>query len=285
MLETPLRFAPPPRPVPFSISLLASLNAAAQIGWFITGFTSIFFWTFAGNADVSFLTFHGTMASSGVVTGVESTQARENRQTVRANHYDYSVAGRTFSGTSYSTGETVAKGDRVAIEYTPGSPQRSRIVGQRRSIFSAAALFVLIFPAIGLGIVIAATRWGNRRGRLLRDGVFTTGVLKSKRATNTTVNKRRVYELSFEFTARDGRKFEAKARTSDTARLEDEREEPLLYDPEKPEDAVMLDEAPTRPQFDDTGALMARPTAAFLAMIIPAIVIAANTLVLLLKVG
>ena len=141
----------------------------------------------------------------GVVTGVESTQASENRRTIQANHYEYSVAGRTFSGTSYSTGDTVAKGDRVTIEYTPGAPQRSRIAGQRRSMFSPVVLLVLIFPAIGLGVVIGATRWGSRRARLLSDGVFTTGHLVAKRPTNTTVNNRRVFELSFEFSARDGR--------------------------------------------------------------------------------
>jgi len=68
-------------------------------------------------------------------------------------------------------------------------------------------------------------------------------------------------------------------------RLTDEREEPLLYDPENPDDAVMLDEAPSRPRFDESGALVARPVAALLAMILPALVIAVNTLVLLVKLG
>ena len=113
----------------------------------------------------------------------------------------------------------------------------------------------------------------------------TTGVLKAKRATNTTVNNRRVFELTFAFTARDGRQSEAKARTSITERLQDEREEPLLYNPEKPEDAIMLDEASSRPQFDESGTLQGRPVAAFFSMILPAIVIAANVLALLAKLG
>jgi hypothetical protein len=136
-----------------------------------------------------------------------------------------------------------------------------------------------------LAFVWGCLRYGNRRARLLRDGVFTTGVLKSKRPTNTRVNNRTVYVLDFEFTARDGRRCIATARTSMTERLTDEREEPLLYNPEKPEDAVMLDDAPSRPRFDETGALMARPVAALWAMVLPALVIAANTLVLLIKLG
>ena|SRR5947209_2882398 len=284
MLDSLGRFAPPPRRVPFSLSILTTLNPLAQIGWFILGFSSIFFWVFVGNADFSFITFHGAINSvRGVVTRVETTGASEDRTQIRANHYQYSVAGRPFSGVSYSTGEAVASGDDVEVEYKAGAPEVSRIAGQRRRTFGPAVAFVLIFPLVGLGLVVGATTWGSKRARLLRDGVLTTGVLKSKQATNTTVNSRRVYELTFEFTARDGRRCQAKARTSLTQRLEDEREEPLLYNPDNPSDAVMLDDAPSRPQLDESGGLAARPVAARLAMIIPAVVIAANTLVLLSK--
>lgn len=286
MLESTLRFAPPPRRVPFSLSILTTLNGFAQIGWFVVGFGSIFFWAFVGNADFSFLTFHGAMAqASGMVTRVESTNASENRQTIHANHYDYSVAGKTFSGISYSTGKQVSEGDRVSVEYSVSAPEKSRIAGMRRKMFGPFVAFVCIFPLVGLGFVIGGMSWGGRRARLLRDGVFTTGTLMHKRPTNTTVNNRRVFELIFEFTAHDGRRCQAKARTSDPSRLEDERQEPLLFNPEKPEDAVMLDEAPTRPQFDESGELAGRPVAALLAMIIPAIVIAANTLMVLVKLG
>jgi Protein of unknown function (DUF3592) len=282
MLQSMPRFAPPPRSVPFSVAILSSLNPFAQIGWFVLGFGSIFFWAFAGNADFSFVTFRGVLdRASGVVSRVEDTRASEAKRRIYANHYQYSVAGQTFDGVSYSSDSSLSSGDPVEVEYAAGAPGKSRIVGQRRALFGPGIVFVSIFPLIGLGIVYGATRYGSKRARLLRDGVFTTGTLKAKRPTNTTVNNRRVFELVFEFTARDGRKCEATARSSITDRLEDERQEPLLYDPEKPETAVLLDDAPTRPKFDDTGAMVARPLAALFAMILPAIVIMANTLALL----
>ena len=286
MLDSSLRFAPPPRPVPFSLSILTSLNGFAQTGFAVLAFSSIFFWVFAANADFSSLTFkaaHGRV--SGTVTRIVDTDARQNRSTIHANHYQYSVAGKTFEGVSYSNGDEVRQGDRVLVEYFEDAPQTSRIAGQRRKLFGAGAAFVVIFPLIGLAFVVGGVRKGNRRARLLRDGVCTTGVLKNKRPTNTTVNNRRVYDLDFEFSARDGRRCTATARTSMVERLTDEREEPLLYDPENPDDAVMLDEAPSRPRFDESGALVARPVAALLAMILPALVIAVNTLVLLVKLG
>ncbi|MEK6375905.1 MAG: DUF3592 domain-containing protein [Acidobacteriota bacterium] len=286
MLDSMLRFAPPPRPVPFSLSILNSLNAIAQIGWAVFGFGMIFFWGFVTNADFSFITFRGARSNtSGVVTRISDTSASEGKRRIRANHYQYSVAGRTFDGVSFSNRGEVSEGDRVNVEYRVDSPEQSRIEGQRRKMFSAGVAFVTIFPLIGLGLLIGAMRWGSRRARLLRDGVLTTGVLKAKRPTNTTVNNRRVFELDFEFTARDGRKHLAKARSSITDRLEDERQELLLYDPEKPEDAVLIDDAPSRPKLDETGGLAPRRVAAVLAMILPALVIAGNTLALMAKLG
>ncbi len=286
MLDSSLRFAPPPRRVPFSLAIATALNPIVQIGFFVVGFSSIFVWVFVANADFSFLTFAGARGqATGTVTRVVDTNARENRRTIQKNYFEYSVAGQTFQSMSYGSGNQVAQGDKVLVEYLERNPQRARISGQRNAMFPPFVAFVLIFPAVGLGFVIGGVRWGSRRARLLREGVFTTGTLKAKRPTNTTVNNRRVFELIFAFTARDGRQCEAKARTSMTERLQDEREEPLLYNPDRPEDAVMLDEASSRPQFDETGSLRGRPVAAFFSMILPAIVIAANVLALLIKLG
>lgn len=286
MLDSSLRFAPPPRRVPFSLSMTTALNPIVQIGFAVFGFSSIFFWVFVANADFSFITFAGARGrATGTVTRVVDTNAREQRRTIQENHYEYSVAGKSLEGVSYSSGHEVEPGQHVLVEYVERSPEKSRISGQRKAIFSPVVSFVIIFPLVGLGFIVGGVRWGSRRARLLRDGLFTTGVLKAKRATNTTVNNRRVFELTFAFTARDGRQSEAKARTSITERLQDEREEPLLYNPEKPEDAIMLDEASSRPQFDESGTLQGRPVAAFFSMILPAIVIAANVLALLAKLG
>jgi hypothetical protein len=284
MSDSMLRFAPPPRPVPFSLSIVNTLNAIAQIGWAVFGFGMIFFWGFVTNADFSFVTFRGERAkANGMVTRVVDTSASQNKQRIHAHHYQYSVAGETFDGVSFSNHGSFSQGDQVNVEYLVGSPRKSRIEGERRKMFSGGVAFVTIFPFIGFLLLFFAMRWGSRRARLLRDGVLTTGVLKAKRPTNTTVNNRRVFELDFEFTARDGRKYIAKARSSITDRLEDERQELLLYDPEKPLDAVLIDDAPSRPKLDETGGLAPRPVAAALAMILPTIVIAGNTLALLAK--
>src|SRR5947199_235410 len=86
MLESSLRFAPPPRRVPFSLGITTALNAVAQIGFGVLGFSSIFFWTFAGNADFSFITFVGPLVrATGPVTRVLATNAHEHPSPVDDN--------------------------------------------------------------------------------------------------------------------------------------------------------------------------------------------------------
>lgn len=283
-MHTSLQFTPPPRHVPLSLRIVNFFNAVAQIGWFVFGFGMIFFWAFGGNADLSFLTFRGPHErTTGKLMSVENTGASENERPVEALHYEFSVNGERVLGTSYTTERNMAEGDTVPIEYSADDPSRSRIAGTRRGQFSPAVLLVSIFPLIGAGILIPTTLMGAKRNRLLREGLFTTGVLKSKEPTNMTVNKRRVYELRFDFTARNGQRYEARARSTDTARLEDETQEPLLYDPNDPTRAYVLDEAPARPQLEMNGELKGKPIAAILSLIIPALVIGGHTLIALFK--
>ncbi|MGN6183061.1 MAG: DUF3592 domain-containing protein [Thermoanaerobaculia bacterium] len=277
-----LTLAPPPRHVPLSLRVLNLVGGGSLIGWVIFGFGMIFVWAFGANADFSFLTFAGEHARiEGRVTKVETTNASENSQKVWANHYQYSVAGQSFTGKSYSKGTSAEQGSPVTIEYDENNPARSRIEGMRRAMFGPWAVFVVIFPSIGLIIVIVCVRGGLKRNRLLRDGMLTTGKLVSKAPTNTTINKQRVYELKFEYLSTRGRAY-ATARTHQTDRLQDEAQEMLLYDPNDNTSAFLLDELPTRPQVM-SGELQGRPVAAFFSLLVPLIVIGLNAFMLWLK--
>jgi hypothetical protein len=264
--------APPPRPVPLSLRIINVFNGVTLFGWIFFGFGMLFFYFFGGNADISFLTFRGPHPTvPGQVTKVDDTHASEGDERVHAHSYQYSVAGRTLSGTSYTTGPAAEVGQPVVVEYDPAEPAQSRIAGMRRAVFGPWALILGILPLVGLLIMVFAMRSGARRNRLLRDGLLAMGQLKSKEATNMKVNRRRVYALTFEFTARDGTRHTAEARSSTPESLEDEAREPLLYDPANPSVAYLLDDAPARPGFDGTGALVGRPAAAVGALLVPAL--------------
>jgi len=284
MQNMPVMLAPPPRRVPLSLALVNVFNLFAQIGWFVFGFGMIFAWAFVGNADFSAITFRGAHAQkTGTVTRVEETGASENRSQVVAHHYVFSVADTRYDGTSYSTHDRKSAGDTVMIEYDQSNPQRSRILGMRRSPFGPAVIFVLIFPLIGALFVVFSTASGLRRNRLLRNGLLAGGKLLGRERTNVTVNNRPVWKLTFEFTARDGQRRQATASTTDPSRLEDEAEEPLLYDPDNPTAAYVLDEIPARPQFEPNGELRGRGLAGAMSVIIPGLVIASNLLVIAFK--
>ncbi len=276
-MNTPVHLQPPPRRVPFSLTALSLFGGISQVGWFVFGFGMVFFWLFAGQADFSFVTLRGELARTiGKVTNVEPTGASENDQTVMANHYEYSVAGQRLTGTSYTTGSGASAGEQVTVEYREGNPLRSRIAGMRGGVFGPFVFIVTLFPFIGAVIIWFSGRGGLRRARLLRSGVLTTGQLVGKEATNVTINDQRVYELTFAFTSRDGRRCEAKVRSHNPSRLEDEHSEPLLYDPDDPMRVFVLDEIPGRPAIDGTGDFIGRPMAALLSLIVPAIVIGAH---------
>ena len=153
----------------------------------------------------------------------------------------------------------------------------------RRRPFSPFAVIITLFPAIAGFFLYRSIRKGRRRRHLLEHGVVAMAKLIDKRATNVRVNRQTVWELTFEFTGRDGRKHEAKARTHETLRLEDERQEPLLYDPAEPSTAYMLDELPSRPKIDLVGELEGRPAAAALALVLPVVVILGNLIALMAR--
>ncbi|MEA2462983.1 MAG: hypothetical protein QOJ98_730 [Acidobacteriota bacterium] len=270
--------------MPLSLRILNFFNAATQLGWIVFGFGTIFFYFFGTNADLSFATFRDAGGrAAGRVLRIEQTGASENGATVEAEHYEYSVAGRPFSSKSYSTAGSPAEGEAVTVEYDEDHPGRSRIAGMRRAIFGPWAMVVVVFPLVGFVILMFATRSGMKRNHLLRDGVLTTGKLVGTVGTNVYVNKRRVWKLTFEFTDRMGQRREAVVRTTDTEGLRDEAAEPLLYDPDDPQRAYLLDEAPARPRFEENGEMAGRPVAALFALLIPALVMGLNALLLGMK--
>jgi hypothetical protein len=277
------RLPPPPRSVPFSLALVTAVGSI--IPWLLLAFSSLFFWLFSTRADLSFATFRPPYEEvQGTVRAIKSTGASENRQKIARVDYSYRVAGEELQGTSYTLGTVPEIGDQVTVEYLPGAPRKSRIAGMRRDLWGPWVLLVALFPAGCLIAVLVNVRTGLRRCNLLRLGMVTTGKLTDKRRTSMTVNKQRVYELIFEFQSYDGRPFTASARSHRTERLEDEHEEPLLYDPLDPSRSVMVDSLPSRPELDEAGNLRARSGAFVLfALLLPGLVVAINLFLFALR--
>ena len=59
-----------------------------------------------------------------------------------------------------------------------------------------------------------------------------------------SANDRRVYRISFRFKTSDGHEYESFVETSITDHIEDQRDEPLVYEASRPSMAVLLDTLP-----------------------------------------
>src|SRR5436305_9618131 len=127
------RIAEPPRSIPPMLAAQMYLGGAtAQIGWFLLGFGSIFFWLFAWHADLSGWRFRASAVTRvpGVVLDCRDTHySSGGSDTVRGtpvyeNRYRYQVNGDWLSGKSYDTGDCAA-GHPVNVEYLAGNPEFS----------------------------------------------------------------------------------------------------------------------------------------------------------------
>jgi hypothetical protein len=271
-------FPQPPRFIPLSTRLSNLFNGATQIALAWTLFSTPFFWLFGAQADLSGITFLLATATNGTVTEVFETSASEGDASIYKVYYRYSVLGEDFQGVSYTTGSAPSTGSTVTILYNDTVPSRSKIEGMRRSMFGAAALMVIIFPAVGLIGLWFTVKWGARRNRLLAHGLLADGKLVKSEPTGTTVNDQPMMALTFRYTASDGRKHHAVIKTLDTRFLTDDEIEQILYDPDDPDKALGLDELDPFPDFDEAGRMRGNVTQAVKRSILPAVTVLANLL-------
>lgn len=258
----------PPRRVPVSTRLSVALgHPLVWLGCILLALGAGVVRVFVMNADFSsWRHFRGPIETvPGVITSSEQTRASEGGDRRRhrkgerifAHHYAFEFNGRRYRGVSYCVGGGPRAGQNVVVEFVAGRPELSRIRGMRRAVFGPSVAFALVFPAVGLGLVVASLVRARKHLRLLVNGEVALGRLANKEETAFKVNKQPVYKLTFEFTDWRGDTQRAVVRTEKVARLEDEPYERLFYDPQQPTRAVLLDAMPGRVRFGEDGELQA----------------------------
>lgn len=277
---------PTPRRVPLPVRChMAFGGALNQMGWALFAFGMCFFWGFFVNCEaISWLSFRGPLnTTAATITRSEKTNASEGGSKSRpgtpiyANHYSFVQDRKEYTGCSYATGRALSSGQSVNIEYSPGNPEISRIQGMRSRMFGAGASMVVIFPIAGLGLMLPGYFLGKKAKRLLECGQLAEAALQDKQPTNTSINKQRVYKLRFEFTASDGRKYPATTRTHQPAKLEDEATEQVIYDPNDPQRALLVDAMPGAFRVDENGNIQPESSRrALLVTILPVLTVLGN---------
>lgn len=205
-------------------------------------FSMIFVFAFGvPQALASLIPSGRTDVTTGQVTTITETSTEINEERVYAVNFTFNFDGQVHSGASYTTDPTFDPGESIDIEFSASNPDRATIQGLRRTVAPWwVGLLIMIFPIVGVAMVFARWRTGRRGIRLAREGRLAWGWLKSSSPTGTEINEVPVMKLVFEFDV-DGRAYQAEGKTHDTALLEDEDEEPVLYDPRQPNNAMPLD--------------------------------------------
>lgn len=277
--RTPTKPAPALRSVPISAKLAVLFGGVLQpVGWLVIGFSMIFVWAFAMNADFSSLSqFGGELTETrATVTASERTSFSEGGSNTNPGtpiyrvSYSFTEGGQTWEGESYTLGSGYSVGSSAPVEFPAGKPSVSRIVGARGAPFGVAVLFVLVFPIVGFVLVLIGFRGGLSRAILLNRGKLARGRLTDKQATATKVNDQTVYRMTFEFEAEDGRTHTCEARTHNTHLLEDEENgELILYHPANPKHSFAVDLLPAGVKITEEGEYKVPSMGALLFALLP----------------
>jgi len=183
--------------------------------------------------------------TEGKIIKVLKTNAKENNISVVKYEYEYNINSQTYKAESYTTGKQYVEQQTVEIQYIESEPQISRIENTRKGAFDPwFLLFFTPFLFVGGSMVGVGIYLSLNSIKLLKFGEIAYGILVDKQPTNVKINNKTVYKLFFEFQARDGQKYTTIAKTHRPALLENEVKEKLVYDPNNPSKAVVIDTLP-----------------------------------------
>ena len=285
-LRREVRLVPAPRRVPPEAAVGAFFGGTfARVGYAILAFSSIFVVAFPLNSElVTPFVFAGPLAhTTGAVVGGSYTGASVGRRLLYTNsrpvlgtRFQYEVGGNTYQQISYSTGfGTLTDGASVDVEYTVGDPSVARIVGMRYKVFPSMVTFVLIFPLLGICLILPRIISAPKTLRLYRSGQITYGLLIDKRPSGVVVNGMPMMSLTFQFQLPGSEapigtyspfaytpcpvSYEVVHTDIRTHAVEDEVWEPILYDPLAPQSNAMLVDGLEGVVIDQTGEVRATP--------------------------
>jgi hypothetical protein len=248
---------PPPR----------SLNAYTQMTILLGGFFQQFGWAFLGFGMIFVLAFSPFEAwkyalvpgpwdeVKGTVIATDPTNTSINENTVFKHGFLYVYQATEYTGICYSL-NSYAPGASVPVKVNVRKPERSKIAGSQTAAAPRFASFVLIFPLVGLIMLVPGVRQQAKTLDLLRYGEFTRGVITNKEATGTVISINNVSYPVMKYTFRfshGGREYDAVCKTHITQPLEDEERESILYYPDDPKFNAVYDGIYGAPQMDSMG--------------------------------
>jgi len=201
---------PPPAPRPFR---LRAVDATAWFRllfggiWLIVGGIVAIVFTIAGGPfwnDIA-LDRHGVKADA-IKGTMEATGSRVNGRRVHRVLFTFTDRdGVERHGMAQTTEPWRFYAPRFQIEYDPGRPELSRIIGEKSSVFGLYVLFPLGFAAVGAFVFALGMRRVLAVRRIYVHGEPASAEVTALSPTLMRINSRRVVRVDYAFDTIMGR--------------------------------------------------------------------------------
>ena len=298
-----IALAPPPRRVPMGAAIATLFHGPlTTVGYLVLAASSILVWVFVLQSEIVVpFEFHGAkVRTEGIVTNIEYVGRSYLREdpvvAVHARFVDPRIAPEHLRYVQHGTLEAIGYGPRgllnidskVEVVYVKANPHKAGISGLGHHKFPSAMGALLAFPLIGLFLVLPRFIAGIFELNLYRYGAIATGTLSQARPTGKSVNGVREMSYTFEFMPNlvigdfigEGRYTQITRVThkgADAGRDTLEQVwETVLYLPERPATAYLIDELPGGTFVNAKGQFEAQPAKAWLHAVPPAAFLLVN---------
>jgi len=209
----------------------------------IGGLITILFFQFLNFNDFKFNS--DSPVVKGKILHVDATNFQENKRTVYQYTFAYEIKGTNYKSISYLSKNHLEEDSEAEIEYIEDTPQIARIKGSRMGGVPFWVIFVTSpFLLLGLVFLFVNIKKTKSEIEILKWGIKGEGKFSGATETNVKINNRRVYEMLFELKDKDGKIYIISTKTHKPERLKDESMEQLVYMPDNPANAVLLDTLP-----------------------------------------
>ncbi len=247
------QLADPPREISPLLQLQLLLRSGGQsFAWPWIFFWGFVLWLFVALGGMDFATEARFLVTplertQGKITGCADTSTEINDRTVVAFEFSYTdTQGTPHTATSYAQESHSATGTPVSVEYLASAPEKARIVGMRLgSLPFFVVLIMSAFPGVGVLLIALGFRKGLKARALLKGGRMALASVLHQESTSTRINDKPVMKITYSFTDHQGQAQRFLRKTHEIEAITDDAGgERLLYDPQNPSDAFLLDELP-----------------------------------------
>lgn len=210
------------------IGALVTISVGGLICWFFVG---------ASDWQAPLYKIMDVSITEGFVNSADRTNYLIDEESVIHYFFSFVVDEVSYSGDAYSHKLFPANGDTVEVVYLNSNPSISKIRGMTNAPWSSWLLMTLILPLIGIRLLIGGFKDVWKSVSLLSNGWVTAAEKGPMRSTGTTVNDRRVMEVTYHFRINESN-HKCETQSSFPEDLQDE--ELVIFTGDSPENMIFV---------------------------------------------